>query len=262
MTPETDLLHLRAHNLSTLENCRHGFFGRTGGVSEGLYASLNLGPGSNDVPEHVISNRSIVAQTMGLKTPDHLISLYQTHSPDVITVFEPMTSNHRPKGDAMVTKTPGITLCVLTADCTPVLFVDPKAGVIGAAHAGWKGALSGVLENTIAAMEALGASAIDIMAAIGPSLSQDSFEVGPDLKSPFIEKHGWCERLFRPGDGDRSYFDIWGFCEGLLLREGLTNVDCLRQDTLSQPDRFFSNRWRVQNNLSDYGRNGSVIMLV
>lgn len=249
------------HNLSLLDGVSHAFFGRQGGVSTGLYDSLNVGPGSDDHPDHVKENRRIVAQIMGAESRDHLISLYQIHSPNVVEINAPFAWQDRPEGDAMVTNVPGLALCVLTADCTPVLFADTKAGVIGAAHAGWKGALSGVIENTIAAMEKLGANASDITAAIGPSLSPSSFEVGPDLKSPFVEKHSWSERFFTPGKGDRSLFDIWGFCEGILLREGVTQVDCVREDTLSQPKRYFSNRWRVSENLSDYGRNASVIML-
>ena len=250
-----------SEHLAVLPGLTHGFFGRDGGVSDGLYASLNLGPGSNDDPEKVKQNRKIVADAMGAASMDHLISLYQIHSPHVVVTDRPFDWGARPEGDAMVTSTPGLALCVLTADCTPVLIADPVARVIGAAHAGWKGALSGVIENTIAEMVKLGASPHNMTAAIGPSLSQDSFEVGPDLKTPFTEKHDWSERFFRPGDGDRSQFDIWGFCEGILIREGVSKIDCLGEDTLTQPNRYFSNRWRVREKRSDYGRNGSVIML-
>ena len=250
-----------AHNLSTLSGVAHGFFGREGGVSKGLYASLNVGPGSRDDEADVKENRRRVATDIGADGQDHLISLYQIHSPDVRTITEHFEWTARPEGDAMVTTRPGLALCILTADCTPVLIADPVAGVIGAAHAGWKGALGGVIQNTIAAMAKLGADPSNMRAAIGPSLSQASFEVGPDLRTPFIEKHPWCEPLFAAGRDDRSFFDIWGFCEGILLREGVSGVDCIRQDTLSQPNTYFSNRWRVQNGLSDYGRNASVIML-
>ncbi len=250
-----------AEHLSVDPKLAHGFFGREGGVSTGLYASLNVGPGSNDAPDAVKQNRAIVAKALDAADGDHLISLYQIHSANVVRITKPFDWEARPEGDAMVTNTPGLALCILTADCTPVLIADTKAGVIGAAHAGWKGALAGVIENTVAEMVALGASPEHMTAAIGPSLSQASFEVGPDLKSPFVDKHPWCERFFQTGREDRSQFDIWGFCEGILIREGISQVECLHEDTLTQPDRYFSNRWRVQNGLSDYGRNASVIML-
>lgn len=252
---------VRAEHLGVLQGISHGFFGRKGGVSGGLYESLNTGPGSNDVPEHVMENRARVAAHFSATSRDHLISLFQIHSANVAQIEEPFAWQDRPEGDAMVTNVPGLALCVLTADCTPVLLADPQAGVIGAAHAGWKGALGGVIENTIEAMTKLGAKPENMVAAIGPSLSQASFEVGPDLKDPFVAKHDWSERLFSPGKDDRSWFDIWGFCQGVLMREGVASVDCVGADTLTQPDTYFSNRWRVREKLSDYGRNASVIML-
>lgn len=239
----------------------HGFFGREGGVSTGVYDSLNTGPGSNDVMEYVKENRARVAAAMGAESMDHLISLFQIHSPNVVEISKPFTWGERPEGDAMVTTVPGVALCVLTADCTPVLFADVEAGVIGAAHAGWKGALAGVIEATVKAMVDRGAERSRISAAVGPSLSQSSFEVGPDLKEPFLDKHDWSASCFKPGDGDRSYFDIWAFCEGVLLRCGIMDISNVRQCTLDQPSRYFSNRYRVKHNLSDYGRNASVIML-
>jgi YfiH family protein len=252
---------LLAHGLSSLPGISHGFFGREGGVSSLEYASLNVGPGSGDLVKNVRVNRSIMARSVGAASMEALISLCQVHSAKVVRVDQPFDWSNRPDGDAMVTKTPGLALCILTADCTPVLFADPDAGVIGACHAGWKGALGGVIENTLTSMCDLGADAGNISAATGPSLSPASFEVGPDLKTPFVEKHPWCEPLFQAGTDDRSQFDIWSFCEGVLLRCGVKSVDCVREDTLSQPDRYFSNRYKVRNELSDYGRNGSVIML-
>lgn len=253
--------HVRSEHLDVLPSITHGFFGREGGVSHGLYDSLNTGPGSNDDTDRVKENRSIVAGAMGADSRDHLISLYQIHSPNVVTITEPFDWGDRPDGDAMVTNQPGLALCILTADCTPVLIADPGAGVIGAAHAGWKGALGGVIENTISAMVDLGASPENMTAAVGPSLSQQSFEVGPDLKAPYIDKHDWSASLFGPGRDDRNHFDIWSFCQGVLLRQGVLRIDCVGEDTLTQPNRYFSNRWRVQQGLSDYGRNASVIML-
>lgn len=260
MTVKSPPVTLSEH-LGVEPKIRHGFFGREGGVSAHDYASLNVGPGSDDDPACVKENRARVAQAIGAADMDHLISLYQIHSPNVVTITGPFAWNERPEGDAMVTSEPGLALCILTADCTPVLIADPVARVIGAAHAGWKGAVSGVIENTIAAMTALGASPENMSAAIGPSLSQASFEVGPELKSAFTEKYHWSDTFFAPGQEDRSQFDIWSFCGGVLIREGVRNIDCLGEDTLSQPDRYFSNRWRVKQNLSDYGRNASVIML-
>ncbi|MAP94851.1 MAG: polyphenol oxidase [Ponticaulis sp.] len=252
---------LRAPRLASIDTLSHGFFGREGGVSSGVYDSLNVGPGSKDRREDVMKNREIVAHTIGAVDGKHLISLYQTHSPDVVTITEPFDWESRPYGDAMITTQKGLALCILTADCTPVLFADPVAGVIGVAHAGWKGALAGVLENTVAAMEREGASAENILAAIGPSLSPGSFEVGPDLKTPFVQKHAWAESCFTAGDGDRSWFDIWSFCERILSDCGIKSVESLGEDSLTQPNRYFSNRYCVKHKLSDYGRNASVIML-
>ncbi|MAK60351.1 MAG: polyphenol oxidase [Ponticaulis sp.] len=252
---------ITAPHLTHADGISHGFFGREGGVSSGEYNSLNTGPGSNDDPEKVKENRTRVAAAMGAADMDHLISLFQIHSPNVVYIDAPFAWGERPEGDAMVTDVPGLALCVLTADCTPVLFADAEAGVIGAAHAGWKGALAGVIENTVDAMVWLGANRTHIKAAIGPSLSQDSFEVGPDLKEPFLDKHDWSAACFRPGQSDRSLFDIWNFCEAVLTRCGINQISCVSEDTLTQPDRYFSNRYRVKHNLSDYGRNASVIML-
>ena len=252
---------LSASVMSAAHNIAHGFFGREGGVSTGEYDSLNTGPGSNDLTENVKENRARVAKAVGAAGLDHLISLYQIHSPNVVRIDAPFAWGDRPEGDAMVTDRPGLALCILTADCTPVLIADPEAGVIGAAHAGWKGALAGVIENTISEMVKLGGCPDRMLAAIGPSLSQASFEVGPDLKQPFIDKHDWSASLFSPGECDRSYFDIWAFCQGVLLRSGVTKIEVAEEDTLSQPKRYFSNRYRVKHNLSDYGRNASVLML-
>lgn len=252
---------IQSSHFSPAGRVSHGFFGREGGVSSGDYDSLNVGPGSDDSRANVEENRARVAAAIGAPSEPHLVSLYQIHSPNVLEITEPFSWEDRPEGDAMVTNVEGLALCVLTADCTPVLIADETAGVVGAAHAGWKGALGSVIENTVEAMVRLGADTDNMIAAIGPSLSQPSFEVGPDLRAPFLEKHSWCEPLFQPGDGDRAYFDIWKFCEGILLREGVKSVECVGEDTLSQPTRYFSNRYRVKNGLSDYGRNASVVML-
>lgn len=239
----------------------HGFFGRRGGVSNGIYDSLNAGPGSNDEPRHIAENRARIVSALTDTWALPLLSAYQVHSADVITVTDPFSPEDRPTGDALVTNQTGIGLCILTADCTPVLFADAEAGVIGASHAGWKGALAGVLENTVDAMVTLGAKPSQITAGIGPCLQKQSFEVGPDLKNPFVEKHPWAGDMFEPGQDDRSYFDIVTFCESLLTKCGIERCETLNEDTLTQPERFFSNRFRVKANQSDYGRNASVIFL-
>lgn len=171
----------QGHKLSTMSGIKHGFFGREGGVSSELYDSLNVGEGSGDDATCVHQNRERVREAIGA---DHLLSCYQIHSANVITVDEPWEV--RPEGDAMITTVPGIALCILTADCVPILFADAKAGVIGAAHAGWKGALSGVVEATLNAMETLGADRSEITAAIGPAIQQDSYEVGPEFRDTWV----------------------------------------------------------------------------
>ena len=248
--------HSLGHKLSTLKGVRHGFFGRQGGVSMGLYESLNLGKGSGDDAQAIRDNRERVIEAMGA---DHLTSCFQIHSADVITVTEPW--NTRPKGDAMVTTQPGIALCILTADCVPVLFADETAGVIGAAHAGWKGALAGICETTIEAMEALGAERDTITAAIGPAIQQASYEVGPEFRDTFVGEKEWTDHLFKPGHGDRLHFDLTGYVQTILKREGINAVDNLGLDTCELEDVYFSNRRRNHRGEDDYGRNGSVIML-
>ncbi|MEL7232721.1 MAG: peptidoglycan editing factor PgeF, partial [Pseudomonadota bacterium] len=246
----------QGHKLSTLDGIRHGFFGREGGVSTGLYDSLNLGQGSGDSADAVELNRDRVREVIGAS---HLLSCYQVHSPTVITVTKPW--DERPEGDAMVTQTPGLALCTLTADCVPVLFADEKACVIGAAHAGWKGALSGVVEATIEAMETLGADRDQITAAIGPAIQQDSYEVGPEFRDTWVGEKEWTDRFFRSGIGDRLHFDLTGYVQAILLREGIGAVDNLGHDTCATEETYFSNRRRNHRGEDDYGRNGSVIVL-
>lgn len=244
------------HNMSTLDGITHGFFGRQGGVSNGLYESLNIGEGSNDKAEDVAANRAIICKTMGA---DHLLSCYQIHSPTVITVTQPWAE--RPQADAMVTREAGFALCILTADCVPVLFADPIARVIGAAHAGWRGAFEGVCEATIEAMEALGADRDNITAAIGPAIQQASYEVGPEFRDTWVGAHEWTDRLFKAGDDDRSFFDLTGYVRTTLLSEGVAAIDNLGHDTCAMENTYFSNRRRNHRDEPDYGRNGSVIML-
>lgn len=246
----------QGHKLSTLSGFKHGFFGRQGGVSQGLYESLNLGEGSADDAQSIRDNRERVRSAMGA---DHLLCCFQIHSPTVISVTEPWKT--RPQGDAMVTRETGLALCILTADCVPVLFADEAAGVIGAAHAGWKGALSGVVEATLDAMEVLGANRDTITAAIGPAIQQDSYEVGPEFRDTWVGEKEWTDRLFRSGVGDRVHFDLTGYVQTILLREGVSAVDNLGHDTCTMEEVYFSNRRRNHRGEDDYGRNGSVIVL-
>lgn len=248
--------HALAHNLSTLDGIRHGFFGRKGGVSTGLYESLNIGQGSEDDVQAIRDNRELIRNALGA---EKLLSCFQVHSAKVVTVTEPWQT--RPQADAMVTDRPGLALCILSADCVPVLFADETAKVIGAAHAGWKGALGGVCEATIDAMEAIGASRENIQAAIGPAIQQESYEVGPEFRDTFVGEHEWTDRLFKAGRDDRSHFDLTGYVQAVLLREGLSSVDNLGHDTCALEDDYFSNRRRNHRGEDDYGRNGSVIML-
>ncbi len=236
---------------------RHGFFGRRGGVSTGLYESLNTGEGSDDRPEAVAENRTRVARALGAKW---LLSCYQIHSADVVTLSGPW--NVRPPADAMVTDRPGLGLCILSADCTPVLLADDNAGIIGAAHAGWKGALAGILPATIAAMVRLGARREAIVAAIGPAIRQASYEVGPDFRAAFLAREAASDDLFAPGRGDRLQFDLAGFCARQLAREGLARIDDIGHDTCAMDHAYFSNRRRNLRGEADYGRNASAIVLV
>lgn len=237
----------------------HGFFTREGGVSEGLYAGLNVGLGSHDAPERVRENRARVAGWFG-EDLDHLATLYQVHSPYVIVVDGPV-SGERPKADGQVTATPGIVLGVLTADCGPVLFADPQARVIGAAHAGWKGAFEGVLENTVAAMEQLGARRENIVASLGPSISQRNYEVGPEFHERFMARNEDWARFFTPSGKEAHYlFDLANLTVSRLRTAGV-KAENLDVCTYADEDRFFSYRRTTHRKEPDYGRQISAIML-
>lgn len=257
---------LTAPALASLPGVAHGFFGRQGGVSDGLYASLNCGPGSNDRPEAVAENRRRCAAALGV-AGDRLVTLYQVHSPTVVTVTQPIPlfverREQAPRADAMVTKVAGIALGVLAADCAPVLFADAESRVIGAAHAGWKGAKGGVLGATVAAMVALGADRARIVAAVGPHIGADSYEVGPEFPQPFLEEsENHCD-LFRPAARPGHFlFDLGLYIERRLAAAGIANVTRLGEDTLSQPARFFSYRRSTLAKEPDYGRELSAIAL-
>ena len=215
---------------------RHGFFTRKGGASSGIFRGLNCGPGSSDLSEVVAINRARVTGAMGADA-DQLLTLTQTHSADVITLTAPFSG--RPKADAMVTATPGLVLGVLTADCQPVLFADVKAGVIGAAHAGWRGAKDGILGATLDAMEALGAARANTHAVIGPTISQRAYEVGPEFFDAFISDAPENSRFFAAGAGDRLLFDLPAFGLHQLRQAGVGHAEWTRHCTYSDPDRFF-----------------------
>lgn len=234
-----------------LAGVTHGFFGRAGGASSGVFAGLNCGFGSSDQHDIVAINRSRVAGAMG-GTADDMVGVHQIHSADVVTVTTPTPD--KPKADAMVTATRGITLSVLTADCQPVLFADTSAGVIGAAHAGWGGAIGGVLEATIDAMVAIGAARENIVAVIGPSISQRAYEVGPEFAERFIDEDPLNARYFANGTGDRMQFDLPAYGLGRLRAAGIKDAAWTRHCTYSDPDRFYSYRRSVHQKEADYGR--------
>lgn len=230
---------------------RHGFFTRRGGASSGVFEGLNCGTGSSDQAEAITINRIRVADAVGVPL-DALMGVHQVHSADVVTVTAPSTD--RAKADALVTATHGIALSVLSADCQPVLFADADAGVIGAAHAGWKGALAGVLEATLDAMEALGASRARTHAVIGPSISQAAYEVGPEFFEDFIAEDPAFARFFAQGNGDKFRFDLPALGLHRLREAGVGHAEWTRHCTYGDPDRFYSYRRTTHNKEADYGR--------
>ncbi|MBO9408972.1 peptidoglycan editing factor PgeF [Shimia sp. R9_1] len=237
----------------------HGFFTRRGGASSGIFEGLNCGMGSSDQSEIVAINRQRVADAMEVDIA-HLASVHQVHSADVHTATGPLTGE-RPRTDAIVTNQPGLALSILTADCQPVLFSDPEAGVIGAAHAGWRGALDGILEATIAAMEALGASRANIRAVIGPCISQSAYEVGPEFLDNFLAEDPDNSRFFANGEGDRMLFDLPAYGLHRLRRAGVGEAEWIRHCTYADADRFYSYRRTTHANEADYGRLISCIRL-
>jgi YfiH family protein len=249
-------------NLQHLTGIRHGFLTRRGGVSDGLYASLNCGLGSKDVPEAVVENRARALRSAGLN-PDSLSTAYQVHSAKVAVVSADWDEKQRPQVDGIVTKTRGKSLGILTADCVPVLFADPEAGVIGAAHAGWKGAIGGVLQETVATMESLGADRARIQAGIGPAIAQKSYEVGPEFPQPFIDRDRANARFFTTALRCRHFmFDLTGFVARELKALGLGGVATAGNDTCAEADDFFSYRRTTLAKEPDYGRQISLIGLV
>jgi polyphenol oxidase len=246
--------------LSAIPGLRHAFFTRHGGVSDDIYASLNGGLGSNDDPAHVRENRRRMADAIGV-VPEHFLSVHQVHSPDALVATEPWQGAPRPKADAIVTRTEGLAIGITAADCGPILLVDPNARVIGAAHAGWKGALTGILESTIDAMEKLGAERSGIVAAIGPMIRQASYEVGGEFVERFIEADADHAAFFIPSPRDgHAMFDLTGFIRMRLENAGVLMIDDLGVDTYSDA-RFFSYRRSVHRKEPDYGRHVHAIVL-
>ena len=255
-------MSIEAPELSAHPELRHAFFTRAGGVSDGLYAALNGGIGSRDDPERVAENRSRMCAHLGLGS-DRLVSPYQVHSADVVTVTGPIPVADRPRADAMVTGVAGLALGIATADCGPILFADPAAGVVGAAHAGWKGALTGVIGATVAALEALGARRHRIVAVLGPTIAQASYEVGPDFIARFRSEAPGLERFLGPGvRPDHAQFDLPGFILARLAEAEVGTAAALNLCTYADPERFYSYRRATHRGESDYGRLISAIALV
>ncbi|MCB1364972.1 MAG: peptidoglycan editing factor PgeF [Rhodobacteraceae bacterium] len=234
-----------------LASLRHGFFTRRGGASSGIFAGLNCGHGSSDQSAAVALNRQRAAAALHLDAAD-LVGVHQVHSADVVTVTGRL--GVPPRADAMVTNLPGLALSVLSADCQPVLFADIRAGVIGAAHAGWRGALDGVLEATLAAMEALGADRARSVAVIGPSIGQDAYEVGPEFVATFLGADPDNARFFAEGKGDRAHFDLAGYGLHRLRSAGIGRAEWTGHCTFSDPARFYSYRRATHAREADYGR--------
>jgi len=244
-----------------LKGIRHGFFTRQGGVSSGLYASLNGGIGSRDNAADVAENRARMAAALAVE-PERLLTAYQIHSPDAVVVETAWTPQERPRADGIVTRATGLAIGVTTADCGPILLADPAAGVIGAAHAGWRGALTGIVEATVAAMEQLGADRSRIHAALGPMIRQRNYEVGPDLITRFAAEDTDSRRFFAAATREgHALFDLAGFIGMQLARAGIRRFEDLELCTYADPGRFFSFRRSTHQAEADYGRHVNAIAL-
>jgi YfiH family protein len=248
--------------LDTLPGIRHGFMTRAGGVSEGIYASLNCGLGSDDEQERVRENRRRVLEMVGIPAKA-LLTAYQVHSPDVLVVEEEWHDGPRPKVDALVTRRANLAVAASSADCVPILFADPEARVVAAAHAGWRGAIGGVLQATVKEMCAQGARPERIRAGVGPCIGPASYEVGPEFPAPFVAQDPANARFFlparRPG---HSMFDLESYVAAALAAMNLAGIEVAHRDTCAEADTFFSYRRSVLNKEPDYGRHVSVIGLI
>jgi polyphenol oxidase len=254
-------MQLQAPSLTTRGGIRHAFFTRAGGVSQGIYASLNGGVGSNDERAHVAENRARMAAALGV-APAALMTPYQIHSADVVVAETPWDAGARPRADAVVTRVPGLAIAVSTADCGPVLLADPTARVIGAAHAGWRGALAGVTDAAIAAMERLGAERARIVAAIGPMIRQPNYEVGGELVDKFRAADAANHRFFQPAARPgHAMFDLAGYVAARLAAAGIAGVEDLGRCTYAEPELFYSFRRTTHRGEPDYGRHINAIAL-
>jgi YfiH family protein len=252
---------LCAASLSAVDGIAHGFFTRQGGVSGGIYASLNCGSGSRDDSAHVAENRARVAAILGA-APTHLLSVYQKHSAKAAIAEKPWAAGQIPEADAIVTATPGVAIGVLTADCAPVLFCDGEARVIGAAHAGWRGVLAGIVEATVEAMEGLGARPERISAVIGPAISQKAYEVGEDYRERFLAEEPGSAGFFVNDEGSgEPHFDLPGYVGERLAKAGVGKIADLRLCTYCDETRLFSYRRSQHHGEDDYGRQISAILL-
>lgn len=255
----TGLAPLQSGLLAAVPGVRHGFFSRAGGVSKGIYEGLNVGRGSNDDASDVLENRRRVADWFG-QTPDALNTCYQIHSATAVTADAP-SCGQLPEGDAVVTGQASVICGILTADCAPVLFVDPETRIVGGAHAGWQGALNGVIEAAISAMTALGAERSRIVAAVGPCIAQSSYEVGLEFLDRFESARPGAARFFAPGEtADKRLFDLPGFVLDRLAEAGVAKAEWIGRDTCAESVLFFSNRRAFRQGEPDYGRLMSAIM--
>jgi YfiH family protein len=253
-------MRLASPLLSAIPGLRHAFFTREGGISDGIYSSLNGGLGSHDDPAKVAENRRRMAEEMGVG-PDHLLTVHQIHSPDTVVASGPWQGASRPRADAIVTRSEGLAICATAADCGPILLADPNARVIGAAHAGWKGALTGILESVVDAMERLGADRSGIVAAIGPLIRHHSYEVGGEFVERFIEADAENALFFIPSAREgHAMFDLAGFIRMRLENAGVRMIDDIGVDTYSD-ERFYSYRRSVHLKEPDYGRHIHAIAL-
>jgi YfiH family protein len=253
------LSHVEVNRAISLGQLPHGFLGRRGGVSVGVCAGLNVGFGSHDDREAIEGNRRLAVAA--LLPEAELATVHQIHSPEVVVANRAWPQDQRPRADAMVTDTPNVLLGILTADCAPVLFADHRAVVVGAAHAGWRGALAGVTDSTIAAMERLGARRENIHAAVGPCIAQPSYEVDEAFRGRFLEDEADNARFFVTGPSGKPHFDLEAYVVHRLIAAGIDEVEALNLDTYSDPDRFFSYRRSTHQRQADYGRQLSAIAI-
>ncbi len=251
---------IRSKTLSLAPEIEHGFFTRQGGISTGIYASLNCGYESGDKEENVTENRRLVSKYLSISL-NSLISAYQVHGSDVVTVEKPWGRDNTPKADGMVTNRKGIALGILTADCAPVLFADPNQGIIGACHAGWRGALDGIIHSTVLAMEALGARPSSIKAVIGPCIAQKSYQVELDFLDQFVDRDPNFMQYFINDDKAHLRFDLRGFIELMIKRSGILFSETIGRDNCTATETLYSYRWTKHAGGNDYGRSISAIVL-